>query len=165
MEEKTELAVHNHVNVAVEGSGRSGVEPIPAKHLEDGNWMLLRSPLYALQLAAGDTIRVSDLEAGTFEVVEHGGNVAIQFYLSENESDDQLATANTAKRITPDVVRLGGRMDGQTTGLIVYTLPVEVGFPTIEKIFNDAANEFPGAQWQYSNVYDMTTGESLRWWE
>jgi len=156
---------HNHVKVAVEGSATSGVESVPAQSLGDSNWLLLRSPLYALQLAAGDTIRITNQEAGTFEIVARGGNVAIQFYLSEDESDDAQATANVAWKVTPQVVGLGGRLDGQTAGLIVYTIPITAGFPAIEKLFEMAANELSGSQWQYSNVYDVRTGEPLRWWE
>ncbi|WP_137940516.1 DUF4265 domain-containing protein [Chitinivorax sp. B] len=165
MEERTKVMTHDHVNVAVEGSGTSGVELVPAQHLGDGNWLVLRSPLYALQLAAGDTIRIVNNEVGTFEVVSRGGNVAVQFYLSENELDDPQATTSVANRITPKVVELGGRLDGQTMGLMVYTIPVEAGFPAIENIFAMAIDEFPGAQWQYTNIYDMTTGEPLCWWE
>lgn len=159
------FVAHNHVKVAVEGSTTRGVESVPAQSQGDGYWLLLRSPLYALQLAAGDTIRITNHEAGTFEVVARGGNVAIQFYLSSDESDDAQATANVALKITPKVVSLGGRMDGQTAGLIVYTIPITVGFSAIERIFEAAAAEFSGSQWQYSNVYDVETGEPLRWWE
>ena len=165
MEGRTNTMAHNHVKVAVEGSATSGVESVPAQSLGDSNWLLLRSPLYALQLAAGDTIRITNQEAGTFEIVARGGNVAIQFYLSEDESDDAQATANVAWKVTPQVVGLGGRLDGQTAGLIVYTIPITAGFPAIEKLFEMAANELSGSQWQYSNVYDVRTGEPLRWWE
>jgi len=165
MEERTELSAHDHVSVVVEGTVTRGVELVPAQRLSDGNWLLLRSPLYALQLAAGDTIRVVNSNVGTFDIVARGGNVAVQFYLPENESDDLEATAKVASRVTPAVVRLGGRLDGQTAGLIVYTIPVNVGFSAIEDVFAAAVGEFPGSQWQYANVYDATTGEPLGWWD
>jgi Domain of unknown function (DUF4265) len=155
---------HNHVKVAVEGSITRGVESVPAKSLGDNNWLLLNTPLYAVQLAAGDTIRIINQETGTFEIIVHGGNVAIQFYLSKDESDSAYATANVACNVTPEVVRLGGRLDGQTAGLIVYTIPISAGFPAIEEIFERATSVFSGAQWQYSNVYDVITGQPLNWW-
>jgi hypothetical protein len=155
---------HDHVQVAVEGSTTSGVENVPAHNLGDNTWLLLRSPLYALQLAAGDTIRITN-ETGEFEVIARGGNVAVQFYLAECESGDSQATASVARKMAPEIKALGGRMDGQTAGLIVYTIPIAAGFPAIEKLFETATDEFPGAQWQYSNVYDQKTGEPLRWWE
>ena len=165
MEERTELAAHHHVGVAVDGATAGGVELVPAQPQTDGNWLLLRSPLYALQLAAGDTIRVADNEAGAFEVIARGGNVAVHFFLAESESDDLQATANAVDRLAPEIARLGGHLDGQTAGLIVYTIPVKAGFSAIENVFASAVPELPGAQWQYANVYDVTTGEPLRWWE
>lgn len=156
---------HDHVQVAVEGSVRGGQEFVPAQKLGDNIWRLLRSPLYALQLAAGDTIRMISSEVGAFEVVARGGNVAVQFYLAENESDNTQATARAVKKLAPEIVALGGRMDGHTAGLIVYTIPIAVGFPAIEKVFESGVSKFPGAQWQYSNVYDAKTGEPLGWWE
>jgi len=159
------MMAHDHVNVAVDGSATKGVGPVPARQLEDGSWLLLHSPLYALQLAAGDTIRIVDNETGTFDVLAHGGNVVVQFYLSEQEWKDPQATARAASAITPGVVACGGRLEGQTRGLIVYTIPLEAGFSAIEAMFAEAVHAFPGAQWQYTNVYDARTGEPLRWWE
>ena len=156
---------HNHVKIEVKGSAISGVELVPAKSLGDSNWLLLRSPLYAMQLAAGDTIRIIDHETGKFDIVVRSGNVAIQLYLSEDESDDAQATANVALNVTPKVIELGGRLDGQTAGLIVYSIPITAGFSAIEKIFEKATKEFSGALWQYTNVYDASTGESLNWWD
>lgn len=104
-------------------------------------------------------------EVGAFEIVAHGGNVAVQFYLAESEADDVHATENVAKRLTPEIIALGGCMDGQTAGLIVYTIPIKAGFQAIEKVFEMGVSKFPGAQWQYSNVYDINTGEPLCWWE
>lgn len=166
MEDRTSTnMMHNHVKVAVKGSATSGVELVPAQSLGDNNWLLLTSPLYALQLAAGDTIKITDHETGKFEIVARSGNVAIQFYLPEDETDNANATANVVKKLTPEVIALAGRLDGQTAGLIVFTIPITAGFAAIEKIFDRAASEFSGSQWQYSNVYDVKTGEPLRWWE
>lgn len=156
---------HDHVMVAVDAATTKGVEPVPARHLGDGAWILLRSPLYAMEVAEGDTIRVLDSETGSFEILARGGNVAVQFYLGEKEWNDPQATARAVGEITPRVVEIGGRLDGRTTGLIVYTIPLEIGFPTIEKVFADAVEACPGAQWQYTNVYDAVTGEPLNWWE
>ncbi len=118
-----------------------------------------------MQLAAGDTIRVTNIEVGTFDIVARGGNIAVQFYLPEIESDDLQATLKVGKEITPAIELLGGRLDGHTAGLIVYTIPIGAGFRAIEDAFVAAVSEFPGSQWQYANVYEATTGEPLRWWE
>lgn len=159
------MTAHDHARVAVEDSATGGVELVPAQRVGAGMWLLLRSPLYALRLAAGDTIRVDDSESGSFEILAHGGNVAVHFYLPENDLDDLQATKSLGSKITPAIIDLGGRSDGQTAGLIVYTIPVEAGFPAIERVFALAVEQFPGAQWEYTNVFDRTTGEPLRWWE
>jgi hypothetical protein len=166
MDEGTdEMMTHDHVEVAVESVTTSGVELVPAKCLGTETWLLMRSPLYALQLAAGDTIRIVNNKTGTFEIVGRGGNFAVHFYLPESELDDLHATKTVENQITPSVIGLGGRLDGQTAGLMVYTIPSGAGFSAIEHVFAGAVAQFPGAQWQYTNVYDMTTGEPLRWWE
>src|SRR5262249_50230166 len=98
-------------------------------------------------------------------IVSRGGNVSVQFYLCEQDADDAQATAKAAMEIAPYIASLGGRMDGQTAGLIVYSIPSDVGFQAIEKVLEAAVRRHPGAQWQYCNVYDSETGEPLRWWE
>ncbi|MCD2515607.1 DUF4265 domain-containing protein [Massilia sp. G4R7] len=154
---------HDHADIAVDGSATTGVEKVSAHQLEEGIWLLLRSPLYAMGLAAGDTIRILDHEVDAFEVVARGGNVAAQFYLAE--WGDPRVTAEAASSITSMVVAAGGRLDVHTTGPMVYTIPIETGFPAIEQIFAEAVDAFPGAQWQYANVYDLIAGEPLNWWE
>jgi hypothetical protein len=156
---------HEHVRIAVTDTTTPGVEHVPARKLQDGEWELIRSPLYATQVAAGDVIRILDSETGTFEIVARGGNVSVHFYLCEHDADDAEATARIAKDIAPDIAELRGRMDGQTAGLIVYSIPSGAGFQAIEKVFEAAVRRHLGAQWQYCNVYDPRTGEPLRWWE
>lgn len=156
---------HEHVRIAVTDATTPGVEHVPARKLQDGEWELVRSPLYATQVAAGDVIRILNSETGAFEIVARGGNVSVHFYLCEHDADNTQATASVAMDIAQDIASLGGRMDGQTAGLIVYSIPSQAGFPAIEKVLEAAARRHPGAQWQYCNVYDPRTGEPLRWWE
>lgn len=165
MEERIEMTAHDHVNVAVEGASSKGVESVPAQYIGDKKWLLLRSPLYAMQLAAGDTIMPSAKEAGAFEVISRGGNVAVHFYLPESDLDDSEATKAAADDLAPRVAKLQGRLDGKTLGLMVFTIPIAATFSAIEDLFAAAVSERPGAQWQFANVYHPTTGEPLRWWE
>jgi hypothetical protein len=165
MEERIELTAHDHVNVAVEGASSKGVESVPAQYIGDKKWRLLRSPLYAMQLAAGDTIMPRANEAGAFEVISRGGNVAVHFYLPESELDDSEATKAAADDLAPRVAKLQGRLDGRTLGLMVFTIPIAATFSAIEDLFAAAVSERPGAQWQFANVYHPATGEPLRWWE
>jgi hypothetical protein len=163
MEDKIELTAHDHVKVAVKGASTKGVELVPAQHLGDEKWLLLRSPLYAVELAAGDTIRAN--EAGAFEIISRGGNVAVHFYLPESDLDDAQATNAAADDLSPRVAALKGRLDGKTSGLMVFTIPIEATFQAVEDLFAAAVSERPGAQWQFANVYDLVTGEPLRWWD
>ncbi len=155
---------HEHVRIAVFDAATPGSELIPARPLGDDNWELIRSPLYAMQVASGDVVKVIDPKSGAFEVVKRGGNVCIQLYLGPDEADDADATARLAEAITTLIEPLGGRIDGMTRGLISCTLPVTAGFPVIESTLNAAARESEGAQWQFANVYDTGTGEPLGWW-
>jgi hypothetical protein len=156
---------HEHVRIAVTDATRPGVEQVPARRIRDDEWQLLRSPLYATKVAAGDVIRVTNQDTGEFEIVARGGNVCVQFYMGASDVDDAEATMRAAKTIARDIEPLGGSMDAQTPGLIAFTLPVDVGFPAIESVFAAAAERHSGAEWQYSNVYDPATGDPLGWWE
>ncbi len=156
---------HEHVKLAVTDATRPGVEQVPARRASGSEWELLRSPLYAMGAAAGDVIRVTNHDTGEFEVVVRGGNVCVHFYLVESDADDLEATVKVARELSREVQALGGAMDAHTPGLIAFTLPVAVGFPTIERVFADAAERHRGAEWQYSNVYHPATGAPLGWWE
>jgi hypothetical protein len=155
---------HEHVRVAVSGAERPGAEDVPARKTTDG-WELLRSPLYATQVAAGDVIRMIDRDAGSFEIVRRGGNISVQFYLAAHDMDNIEATTEIANEIESELAALGGRMDGKTAGLIVFSIPISAGFATVEKVFELAAHRHIGAQWQYGNVYDPLTQEPLLWWQ
>jgi hypothetical protein len=165
MKRRAESTGHQHVRIVIADATPPGAEVVAARRLEDSDWCLLRSPLYAMEVAAGDVIRVVDSETGTFEIVRRGGNVCVQFYLGESDVDDAQATAHAASAIAAHLEPLGGFIDGQTAGLIAFTVPAEVGLPAIEQVFDSAAERWPGAQWQYANVYDPVTGDPLGWWE
>jgi len=156
---------HKHVKIAVADTNVRGVEHVPAIEFENGEWELINSPLYATQVAAGDIIRILDSETGAFEIVHHGGNISVQFYLAETQADDIQATNTVIKDLASAIAALNGRMDGYTAGLIVYSIPAKAGFSSIEKLFDAAVFRFPGAQWQYCNVFNPSTGEPLNWWD
>lgn len=144
---------HDHINIAVLDAKTPGVERVPARRLANGDWELLRCPLYALHVAAGDVIRILDVKTGLFEIVTRGANVVVQLYLGERDADDAQATAKAAADIEQVIASFGGRMDGQTAGLIVFCVPIKAGLAAIEEVFEDAIRRFDGAQWQYGNVY------------
>lgn len=65
-----------------------------------------------------------------------------------------------------EVERIGGRRDGQIERGLVYTIPVDIGFHTIESLFNGWDERHPehGFTWDYGNVFDPDTGAPLMWW-
>jgi len=156
---------HQHVKIAVRDASPPGAEEVPARWLGADEWQLVRSPLYAIGVASGDVIKSLDAETGAFEVVTRGGNVCVHFYLAESDADDAAATVEAGEVISGRISKLGGSMDGSTPGLLAFTVPANVGFADIERAFGRAAERFPGAQWQYANVYDPVSGQPLGWWE
>ncbi len=160
---------HEHVRIAVLDASPPGAEQVPARQLGRGRWELLASPLYATEVASGDIIQVLDSATGEFEIVERSGNICVQFYLGQDDADDADATAAAAEVIRAGIEPIGGRIDGTTRGLISSTVHVRAGLPTIERTFSLAAERFPGAQWQFANVYDPVydpaSGEPLLWWD
>lgn len=156
---------NEYVRIAVKDAARPGFENVPAVQVGSAEWRLLRSPLYAMEVAAADVIRVTNEKTGDFEIVSRGGNVCVQFYLNASDADDGAKTTIVAGEILVDVEAVGGTLDAKTPGLIAFTIPAEVGFPAIEGIFAAAALRSPGSEWQYSNVYDPVSGLPLGWWD
>jgi hypothetical protein len=155
----------SHVRIMVRGGERAGSESVPAKRVGENRWELLRSPLYAMDAAAGDVVQLADADSGAFHVIRRGGNVCVQVYLGAHEADDEAATSRVAKHILHLIQPLGGTIDARTRGLISCTLPSRIGFPSIESALIEVVARAAGAQWQYANVYDPVTGEPLEWWE
>ena len=57
-------------------TGEPAHEELPARPLPNGSWQLLSTPGLVLGVAAGDVVQVAD--DGRFEVLDRGGNVAVQ---------------------------------------------------------------------------------------
>jgi hypothetical protein len=153
------------VSIAVHDVEKPGVERVPARRVGENVWCLVQSPLYATEVVYGDVIRIVDESTGLFEMVERGGNVGVQLYLAAEHAHDEDATARVAKELGRVLKPVGGRVEAHTAGLVALSLPVRVGFVAVEGILSAMVAEHPGAQWQYTNVYDAVTGEPLGWWD
>jgi hypothetical protein len=156
---------HEHVAVAVTDATRRGVEYVPARHMDGSAWQLLRSPLYARHVAAGDVIQVTAPETGEFEVLTRGVNICVHFYLADTDADSASTTSRVVESLAASLGSLGGRIEASTPGLVAATVPATAGFAAIEEVLEQAVRTVPGAQWEYTNVYDPNTGEPMRWWE
>jgi len=155
---------HDHVRIIVLDADPAGAEDVPARRRDGELWELLKSPLYATEVAAGDIVKVINSEHGTFELVRRGGNVCVQFYLAAEQADSAESTRRVVEFFERELKPVGGRVDNQTLGLVSCTIPAAAGFGTIENIFSGAVEVFSGAQWQYGNVYDPSSGEPIGWW-
>lgn len=133
-------------------------EPVHAEELGGGLFRLLHSPGFVQGIAAGDEFRLSG-EDGTFEVTQRGGNLAVQVFSAEPVA---ALRAELAER----VARLGGSLDGSVERGLVFTVPVSIGFPAVEAVFNRWVAEHPGWEWYFGNVYDPADGVTpLNWWK
>lgn len=132
----------------VNSSGDPVSERLPAKSVGDYEYVLAASPVLVLGLAAGDRIRARD---GSFEILERGGNLAIQVFGAAPVVIAQLREA---------VIELGGILDGQDLKAAVFTVPVGAGFPAIERLF-DASH----VEWYFGNVYEVDGVTPIGWWE
>lgn len=135
-------------------SGMPAFEELLVEHLRASRYRLLRSPGLVLGLAAGDVVEVQN---GGFRLIDRGMNLCIQIF-----SDSSLSELQRA--LDPQLGILGGRLDGQTTRVLVYTVPVAAGFQSVERALREIVGKFPGAQWYFGNVYDPTDGRPLNWW-
>lgn len=150
----------SHVVKLAAGKSSGGdlvYEEVLVDVVESSRYRLLRSPGLVLGLAADDIIEVT--ENGKFRTIQRGRNVCIQV-LSPTRIDNALE-----QDASTSITRLGGRLDGRAEKILVYTVPVGVGFPIIEEALNAMIAKHTGLEWYYGNVYDPADGITpLNWW-
>ncbi|MCG8414036.1 MAG: DUF4265 domain-containing protein [Pseudomonadales bacterium] len=120
---------------------------------------LLRSPLLARNLAAGDTLRIINLETAEYELERRSGNLCVRVFRKQNidEINDFLS---------PRMEKLGGSLDLGEERALVYSIHVSIGFEAIEAVLNLVCQSYPDVVWYYGNVYDPEDGSTpLGWWE
>ena len=83
-------------------------------------------------MAAGDEIELAPDEPLGYRILNRGGNISVQFFYHDGDIKQCL------REMEPKAEAICGRIDGETPGLLVFTLPAAAGFPAIEKIFYDA---------------------------
>ena len=141
---------------ATNPDGTPFYESVLVERIGPQRYLVLASPGLLEGFAAGDEIEVVPEQGSGYRVTKRGGNVCVQFFGNADESRPWLE---------PRVAALGGRLDGQTPGILVFTIPVTAGFPAIESIFYEADKRYPGCKWMYGNVYDPADGVTqLNWW-
>lgn len=143
-----------------------GKEALPVEQLEPNRFRLLASPGLADGMAAGDEFELSVGEESGYALLQRAGNVCVRFYFSESVglmTPDTLTTE--AQELREAVEKIGGWLDGGLRYMLVFTLPVAIGFPTIEKLFDEAVRKNSESYWFYGNVYDPKDETTpLNWW-
>ena len=139
------------------------LDEVLAEPIDQERYRVLRTPPLTLEIAAGDTIQVTDRSRGRFEVLDRGGNLGVQLFLAAAGPD---AAPAIDVELTPAVVGLGGRLDDRVEDrIVVYTVPVTAGFDAVQTVLNEFVGRHPGAEWYYANVYDPEDGVTpLNWW-
>lgn len=133
-------------------SGERVDEEVLVEEVGEGRWRLVASPGIAQGIAADDVIELD--EAKRARPVSRGRNLAIHVFAPADHGDELLAPMSA----------LGGRRDGQTESLTVYTVPVDAGFAAIESVLAEFVRSHPAAEWYYGNVYDEDGVTPLLWW-
>lgn len=133
-------------------------EEVAVEALGERRYRLLKSPGLVPGLAAGDEIELTPDGERDHLVLRRAGNVAVQFF-SRHDLDACLGF------LAPHIERLGGRLDGRSNLLLVFTIPVSAGFANIEEVFKLAVERLPQSDWMFGNVYDVADGKTpLNWW-
>lgn len=150
---------HGHVGLRARDSpdGSPFIEMVPARRRDDGSYEVLGTPGIVDGCAEGDFIAVDP--DGNFVVVSRGGNVAIHLWPGPREfTEDDIRSLKSGFR------DLGGRVEApERARFVVVTVPVAVGFPTIEAVVKDWVGRRKGVEWYFGNVYDER-GRPLDWW-
>lgn len=141
-------------------NGELVYEEVAVEAVDDRRFRVLATPGLLADLAAGDEFELLDEHVlHGFRVLKRAGNVGVQFFVEEN------AMVALEGFLAERLGALGGWLDGKHTKLLVWTVPVAVGFPAIEKVLYEAQRRFPGSEWMYGNVYDPIDGKTpLNWW-
>ena len=108
---------------------------------------LVRSPLLARNLAAGDKLKVIDVSSAEYKLLRRSGNLSIRVF--RQHQLDVLAENLSAK-----IEKLGGSIDKQTDRALVYTIHFSIGFQVIEELLSAVVKDYPDTVWYYGNVYD-----------
>lgn len=133
-------------------------EELTVRKIDDCTYELLASPCLAENVAKGDLIRIHSSEAPV-EIVRRGGNVCVQMFVDGTLTPEERTQIEQSFHST-----LQGSVDGQTEQSMCFSIPIAVGFQSIEHFFNALSTANPSASWSYGNVYGVDGTTPLNWW-
>jgi hypothetical protein len=150
------------VPVCHTGSSRPMTESLVVVPLGDNRYRLVYSPGVIEGMARGDEFELSSTDLEGFQVLKRAGNLCVWFYFAEvgrNRGPDGQA-------VRQQVEEFGGLCDGGGNTHLVFSVPVSLGFGSIEALFNSLAEQYEGSSWLYGNVYDpFNDFAPLGWWD
>jgi hypothetical protein len=149
--------------IGVLHDGRRVPENLLVENIGESRFRLLRSPGLIQGLAAGDEFALAPEEPFGYRLLKRAGNVCLQVFVGTDKVEEFRQT------LVPLVEQLGGRLDGDAAftrlANLVFTIPVNAGFPAIESLMAKARAISPACEWFYGNVYDFKDGVTpLNWW-
>jgi len=142
--------------------GKPIYEAVPAVRTGDNQYRLTGSPGFAPGVACGDEIELSLSERIGYRILKRSGNVCVQLFFNRCSFEDRQAAATIVEAIGG---RLDGGKDSDAGHLLIFTIPISVGFRAIEQAMADVSARLPVDRWMYGNVYDTKDGVTpLNWW-
>jgi len=129
-------------------------EVLEAEPTDDGCWRLLHSPAFVWGVARGDVLRLDPSTLCGFVLVARAGNVAVVVASPSGEE------AACRRILEPEIVELGGVCEGGPPRMLVFSIPVAIGFPTIEALFIVRATALPAPSGGSETCSDRTTRRS-----
>ena len=139
-----------------DGNGQAVVEKLQVLTDEKQQCRLVKSPAFVKGVASGDKIKFNP-ETQQFELSERSGNLCIRVF-------SRTEMGMLSELLTPEMEKLGGELDIETSRLLVYSIHVSCGFSAIESLLEKHV-KMPNYGWMYGNVYDPNDGITpLNWW-
>lgn len=143
-----------------------GREMVLVREISTGRFRLVCSPGWVPGLAADDIFECDQSDLG-YRLISRGGNFSVQLFVpvgTAEQAKDQVQTL-FSQRQDSGRVRLDGESPGETTTILVYTIPKGTKFSTIDSVFNRVKDNRKDIEWYYGNVYDTKDGITpLNWW-
>jgi hypothetical protein len=134
-------------------------ERLTAVPVATGQLRLSHSPGLVEGLVAGDIIELDDEEEQGFRVVRHAPWICVWYYFAKKE--DLYGPGFIAAKTALEAI--GGQLDGGTHRSLIFNVPLQTGFSTIESTMERLVARFPDTEWIYGNVYGLD-GTPLNWW-
>jgi hypothetical protein len=108
-----------------------------------------------------EAVPVQKFGISLYRVVERAGNICVQIFFT----GDKIAAAREFGRRFKNLNgRLDGGFEGDSSFLLIHTIPYSGDFKAIEAVFNELPREIVLDIWMYGNVYE-DDGSLLNWWE